>query len=122
MGVLWGTWHLPLFAGSAASSGQIPPVVYLAVMLFGWIVPYRVLMVWVYDRTQSLLVAMLMHIPIVVCALVLNADAISGEQRFLSLIATGSAYWVLVGAVALANHGHLTPEPAVRAVPEGITA
>lgn len=104
MGVLWGAWHLPLFAGSAASSGEIPPAIFLAVMLFGWLVPYRVLMVWVYDRTQSLLVAMLMHMPIVVGALVLNADAISGGQRFMSIIVTSSAYWVLVGAVALANH------------------
>ena len=25
MGLLWGAWHLPVFAGSAASSGAIPP-------------------------------------------------------------------------------------------------
>jgi membrane protease YdiL (CAAX protease family) len=122
MGVLWGAWHFPLFAGNAASSGQIPPALFLTVMLFGWLLPYRVLMVWVYDRTQSLLVAMLMHSPIVVGAIVLNAEAISGEQMFMSLIATGSAYWVLVGAVALANRGHLTRERAGREAQEAITA
>lgn len=122
MGVLWGAWHLPLFAGSAASSGEIPQALFLAVMLFGWLVPYRVLMVWVYDRTQSLLVAMLMHLPIVVGAIVLNAEAISGEQRFTSLIATGAAYWILVGAVALTNRGHLTRERAGREAPGAIAA
>lgn len=114
VGVLWGAWHLPLFAGSAATSGEIPPALFLAVMLFGWLVPYRVLMVWVYDRTQSLLVAMLMHLPIVVVALVLDAGAASGEQRFVSLLASGAAYRVLVGAVSLANRGHLTRERAGR--------
>ena len=79
MGLLWGTWHLPLFAGSAASSGAIPPVLFMAAMLFAWLPPYRVLMVWVYDRTQSLLVVMLMHMPIVVSQFVLNPEGISGE-------------------------------------------
>jgi membrane protease YdiL (CAAX protease family) len=114
MGLLWGAWHLPLFAGSAATSGGIPPALFMAVMLFAWLVPYRVLMVWVYDRTQSLLLAMLMHLPIVVGALVLGSEAISGEQMFLSLVANGAGYWLLVGAVALANGGHITRDQAVR--------
>jgi membrane protease YdiL (CAAX protease family) len=110
MGVPWGAWHLPLFAGSAASSGEIPPALFMAAMLFSWLLPYRVLMVWVYDRTQSLLLAMLMHMPIVVSQYVLNPEAISGEQMFMSLIATGVALWLVVGAVALANHGHMTQD------------
>jgi len=51
VGVLWGAWHLPLFAGSAAPSGEIPPALFLAVMLFGWLVPYRVRPAWQRDRT-----------------------------------------------------------------------
>ena len=34
VGLLWGAWHLPLFAGSAASSGAIPPALFMAAMLF----------------------------------------------------------------------------------------
>jgi len=34
MGLLWGTWHLPLFAGSAAASGGIPQVLFMIAMLF----------------------------------------------------------------------------------------
>ena len=37
------------------------PLALLLVKLFSWLPAYRVLMVWVYDRTGSLLVAMLMH-------------------------------------------------------------
>lgn len=121
MGVLWGAWHLPLFAGSAGSSGEVPAALFMAVMLFAWIVPYRVLMVWVYDRTRSLLLAMLMHLPIVVGALVLNPEAASGSQMFTYLIATGAAYWLVVGAVALANGGHITQVQG-RAAPDAVAA
>ncbi len=94
----------------------------MAAMLFSWLLPYRVLIVWVYDRTQSLLVAMLMHMPIVVGALVLNAEAISGEQMFLSILVNGAGYWLVVGAVALASGGHITQDQAVRTVPVGTAA
>jgi membrane protease YdiL (CAAX protease family) len=122
MGVLWGAWHLPLFAGSAAWSGSIPPALFMAAMLSAWLPPYRVLMVWVYDRTQSVLVVMLMHMPIVVSQFVLTPEGISGEAMFASLIATGAALWLVVGAVALANSGHITQDQGVRAAPEGMAA
>lgn len=121
MGLLWGTWHLPVFAGSAASSGGIPPALFMAAMLFSWLPPYRVLMVWIYDRTQSLLVVMLMHMPIVVSQFVLNPEGMSGEAMFTSLIATGAALWLVVGAVALANGGHITQDRA-RAMPTAMAA
>jgi uncharacterized protein len=121
MGLLWGAWHLPLFAGSAASSGAIPPALFMAAMLFAWLPPYRVLMVWVYDGTQSLFVAMLMHVPIVVSQFVLTPEASSGEQTFTSLLATGAALWLLVGVVALANGGHITRDQGATAA-SGVTA
>jgi len=122
MGLLWGTWHLPMFAGSAASSGMIPPALFMAAMLFAWLPPYRVLMVWVYDRTRSLLVVMVMHMPIVVSQFVLTPERLSGEQMFISLLATGAALWLVVGVVALANGGHITQDQGVRTAPEGMAA
>ena len=107
MGLLWGAWHFPLFAGTAASSGAIHPVLYLGTMLFSWLVPYRVLMVWVYDRTTSLLVAMVMHVPITVSQYVLRPAAIPAEATFVSLVVYAAALWAVVGAVALANGGRL---------------
>ncbi len=122
MGLLWGAWHFPLFAGSAASSGGIPPVLFMTAMLCSWLPPYRVLMVWVYDRTQSLLVVMLMHTPIVVSQFVLNPEGITGEALFTSLIATGAALWLVVGAVVLVNGGHITQDQGIRATPQGMAA
>jgi uncharacterized protein len=108
MGLLWGLWHLPLFAGNASSAGSVPPALLVAALLFGWLPPYRVLMVWVYDRTQSLLLVMLMHLVIVVGQFAFATDAISPEGRFMSVIAYGAALWLVVGAVALVNRGHVT--------------
>jgi len=102
MGLLWGAWHLPLFAGSVAAAGEVPPALFLGTMLFSWLVPYRVLMVWAYARTRSVLLGMVMHVPIVVSQYVLNPEGISGKPLFLSLIVYSVALWLLVAA-ALAS-------------------
>ncbi|HXF63656.1 MAG TPA: type II CAAX endopeptidase family protein, partial [Caldilineaceae bacterium] len=66
VGVLWGVWHLPflrLWPGIALSGG-LPLGPFLAAtsffVLVGQLPAYRVLMVWVYEHTNSLLLAMLM--------------------------------------------------------------
>jgi CAAX protease family protein len=94
IGLLWGVWHFPLFAGS------VPSVLYLAVLLFSWLPPYRVLMVWVYDHTRSLLVAMLMHLPIVFGSLVLIPAAPSKIPVTFDLV-FAAELWLLVAAVVI---------------------
>ena len=111
VGLLWGAWHFPLFSGSASSSGALAPVLYLAVLLFSWLPAYRVLMVWVYDRTKSLLVPMLMHVPIVVGQFVLIPPAISEVPVVTFDLVFGGALWVVVAAVAVANRGQLSRQP-----------
>jgi hypothetical protein len=47
------------------------------------------------------LVAMVMHVPIVVSQYVLTPEALSGKNMFISLVAYTAALWLVVGAVAL---------------------
>ena len=65
VGFLWGAWHfLVNFWASGSPSGALsagPLAARRLVFSVGILPAYRVLMVWVYDRTGSLLVAMLMH-------------------------------------------------------------
>ena len=84
--------------------------------LFAWLPPYRVLMVWVYDRTESLLIAMLMHVPISVTAFVLASEATSSTALVAPVLIWGAALWLIVAVVAWANGGTLTrrQEPAAR--------
>ena len=103
VGLLWGAWHFPLFSGSVSSSGALPPALYLSVLLFSFLPAYRVLMVWVYDRTGSLLVAMLMHAPLAASQLILIPPAITGVQVVTYDLVFAAALWVFVAAVAVAQ-------------------
>lgn len=100
VGLVWGAWHLPLFAASANSSTVIPSGVYLAVLLFSWLPPYRVLMVWVCNHTKSLFVAILMHAPIVVSQFVLIPTALADNIVTFDLVFT-AVLWSLVAVVAM---------------------
>ena len=64
VGVLWGAWHFLVNVwSSGTSSGAISLLLFLHSLLFslGVLPAFRVLMVWVYERTESLLVSILMH-------------------------------------------------------------
>ena len=94
VGVLWGLWHLPLFTAQAASSQYLPPALYLAVLLFSWLVPYRILMVWVYDRTKSLFMVMVMHLAIDIGLILVPTTAT--DVAIPADLALGAALWVCV--------------------------
>jgi membrane protease YdiL (CAAX protease family) len=108
MGLLWGAWHLPLFARDTDPQGTVPATLLVAALLFAWLVPYRVLMVWVYDRTGSLLVAYLMHAPITATIYILGSEVTSGTAVVTQVLVWGLFFWVTVATVAWANGGHLT--------------
>jgi membrane protease YdiL (CAAX protease family) len=104
IGLVWGAWHYPLFSGSA--SGTIPPALYIAVLLFTFLIPFRILMVWLYDRTRSVLVVMLMHAPLAAGQLILLPSAISNQQAVIFDLVFASMLWALVAAVRLEAKRH----------------
>ena len=114
VGVLWGVAHLPLYYWGASGdlSGSLLLVV-VAANILAWFPPYRVLMVWVYDRTESLLLAILMHASLTGSLVILGSLA-PGWPLFTFLLVFGAVLWVVVGTIALANHGHLTRQPPPR--------
>jgi membrane protease YdiL (CAAX protease family) len=96
VGVLWGAWHFILFWQSGSFSGALPLVLLLG-QLFSWLPAYRVLMVWVYDRTGSLLVVMLMHASLVVTtAGTLVPLTLAGMALLTWILAWAAALWVVV--------------------------
>lgn len=64
---------------------------------------FRVLMVWVYDRTGSLLVAMLMHVSLTSSLIILRPPASTGASLLTHDLVLAIALWVVVGAVMLAD-------------------
>ena len=118
VGVLWGTWHLLqiLWVGGTYSGG-LPLFLFLTLYFFSGVAQltaYRVLMVWVYDRTESLLVAMLMHTGLIVGTIFIFTPLATGVVFLSYTWVLAAALWVVVGAVAVANHWHLTRQPPLR--------
>ena len=103
VGLLWGAWHFIMFWESDSFSGALPLANLLA-GLFAWLPAYRILMVWVYDRTESLLVVMLMHVSLV-ATLFITDPPLRGEELLTYVLARGAVLWVIVVAVTVANRG-----------------
>jgi membrane protease YdiL (CAAX protease family) len=117
VGVLWGAYHFSvIFWMSRSTFGGIPLAVFLTVrgidLLVGQLAAYRVLMVWVYDRTGgSLLVAMLMHASLSASMLILGPLALAGASFLTYILVSSAAAWVVVAAVAVTNCGHISRPP-----------
>ena len=108
VGIWWSAWHLlPNVWSSRAAAGELTVPVYLtatAVGVFvGYLTAFRILMVWVYDCTESLLVAMLMHVSLTASLLILNPLDLSGAHLLAYSFALAAALWVVVTVVAVVN-------------------
>lgn len=64
VGFLWGIWHMPLFvvtSGDATGALDLSMLAAAAVFCLVVLPAARVLMVWAFDRTDSVLLSILMH-------------------------------------------------------------
>jgi membrane protease YdiL (CAAX protease family) len=115
VGVLWGAWHLlqQLFI-SGTYSGRLPLILYLPLAVLAAITQltaYRVLMVWLYDRTGSLLVTTLMHASLTASTIFIFTPVATGLTFLTYGWVLAAALWVVVAAVALATGGLLSRQP-----------
>lgn len=102
VGFLWGAWHLlPYSWGSGDSSGALSLAILLPALLSPMVVlpAYRVLMVWVYDHTGSLFVAILMHSSLTASTLIIQPLAPSGMTGLTYSLVLAAALWALVAVV-----------------------
>ena len=113
VGVLWGAWHIFLNAiyVSRAYSAGLPPALFMIARGFGDLVgllpAFRVLMVWVYDRTGSLLVVMLMHASLTASTMITDSPGIAGAPILIYDAVSTVVMWAVVAAVVLSNRGQL---------------
>lgn len=104
VGIWWSAWHLfPNIWSSRAASGELAMPVYLAAtaagVFVGYLTAFRVLMVWVYDRTGSLFLAMLMHVSFTASLLILNPLDLSGVHLVAYSFALAAAVWIVVAVI-----------------------
>lgn len=98
-GVVWAAWHvLAVLWGIGDAAGTIPIAAFVALDLMTCLPAYRVLMVWVYDRTGSLLLAMLMHASLTATLLIFG-PSVTGSRLLAYDAVVATCLW---GAVAVA--------------------
>ena len=99
-------------------AGGLPWAVFVIVngvsLVVGGLPAYRVLMVWVYDRTGSLLVAMLMHASLSACTFILGSPLVTGSALVAHGFTEAAAWWIVVAVVAAANRARVSREPVRR--------
>lgn len=118
VGILWGAWHFFVnYWGGGGTNGGIPDVVFLSLwfvgLLAGQLTAYRVLMVWVYERTGSLLLAVLMHASLAAFQFILNPLTPGWPQQIYGL-GYAAAAWVVVLAVGAARRASVPGRHAAR--------
>lgn len=108
VGVLWSAWHfLVVVWGIGERAGAVPLAIFMIVDGLAGLPVFRVLMVWVYDRTESLFVAMLMHLSITATTLILTPRT-TGVRLLAYGLAFAAAVWIVIAAAALVNSGRLS--------------
>ena len=117
VGVLWSAWHvLVVIWGIGDRAGPIPVAVFAIVDGFAGLPAFRVLMVWVYDRTGSVFVAILMHVSLTACTLLLTPQT-TGMPLLAYGLVFAAAIWGVMGAGAAANGRQGSRSPLRSRVP-----
>ncbi len=100
IGMAWGLWHFPLFWEANTFTTRMRFALLIA-RLFTWLPAYRILMVWLYDHTQSLLLAILMHASLVASQFVLMPPSLDDKTLVIWLLAWALVLWLLVGVLTM---------------------
>jgi len=109
VGFVWGAWHFPPFWKSDTFSTTLPLVLLLG-QLFSWLPPYRILMVWVYDRTESLLVSVLMHASLMASLSIFVPAELSGRDLLTWIFSWAVVLWIAVAIFASSKNSRLASQ------------
>lgn len=107
VGLLWGAWHFLLFWEKDSFSGALPLSLLLA-RLFSWLPAYRILMIWVHDNTESLLVVILMHASLVATLMIID-PVLSGGNLVIFILVRGAVFWMIAAMVSMARRQRFEP-------------
>lgn len=115
LGFLWCAWRsLVVFWASGDSPGRLSPFLFVAAVVFTWLPASRVLMVWVFDRTGSLFVTMLMHASFVTFWTILTPLTVVGVPLMTYYLVLAAALWAVVALVFVVSRRHLSAQPTRR--------
>lgn len=102
VGLIFGAWNLLivfLMSGTPVGAGGLSLAIFLPATLLTWLPTYRVLMVWVYDRTGSLLLAILMYASLIAFWTILTPLTLSGWTLVSYYLIFTTAMWIIIAMV-----------------------
>ncbi|MFC7095891.1 CPBP family intramembrane glutamic endopeptidase [Halobaculum marinum] len=113
LGVVWAFWHLPQLVADpntvysfAWLVDEIPGIALRVVNIVG----FAFLLTWIYNGTESVLLALLLHAGINTAnstLVPLPVESITGENFMTVLIAVDIAVWVVAIVLIIATRGRL---------------
>jgi uncharacterized protein len=105
LGVLWGTWHLPVvdYLGAATPHGAYWFPFFLAFTVA--MTAMRVLIAFAYARTNSVLMAQLLHASSTSALAVFSPPGVSAEQEAVWYVVYGAALWAVAAVVIIRGFG-----------------
>jgi len=113
LGVVWAFWHLPQLVADpnavynfAWLVEEIPGIVLRVINIVG----FAFLLTWIYNGTESVLLALLLHAGINTAnstLVPLPIESITGENFMTVLIAVDIAVWVVAIVLIIATRGQL---------------
>lgn len=107
LGVVWGIWHFPLFMHKDPA-GQIPLIILLIVSLLTHLPAFRILMTWIYDRTRSLLISIIMHVSFTTSTLVFQPQTNSGMDIITSNLTLTFMLYSFIIIINILTKGEMT--------------
>ena len=110
LGVIWGCWHIPVidYLGTATPHGHVWFPFFLA--FAAAMTAIRVLIAWTYVRSQSILLAQLLHAASTASLVVFSpASATPGQEAFWYCV-YAAALWLLI--LVLKIEGRFSPAPS----------
>jgi len=115
VGVLWGLWHLlqGLFIAGTYRA-ELPLALFVTLNFLcgtAQLTAYRVLLVWVHDRTASLFVVTLMHASLTASTIFVFRPIATGVSFLTYSWVLTAALCAIVAVVAVTNRGELTRSP-----------
>src|SRR5579864_3760993 len=99
LGLLWSAWHLPVidFLGAASPHGTYLPLFFLSFATA--MTAMRVLMGWIYQNTQSVLLAQLMHISSTGALVIFGPFRVTPAQETAWYFTYGVGLWIVIAAL-----------------------
>ena len=114
MGILWGIWHFMIaFWASNYLKGADSWTMFVASFLTSYLLAlpaYRILLVFIYDRTKSLPVIMIMHAFLSASTLIFQPSS-AGKIALIWNLVLGIILWIVVILVVTTNRLHFMQKP-----------